>query len=96
MTEWTDSPQCPHCGQVDQDWWDGNVPRHAGDGDKWESNCLSCGKDFHVTMAVSCSFSTSGTLSQNQSQNSTDIERRKSGIANDAATPETAPDEGAH
>lgn len=64
MADWTDFPECPNCGQVDQDWWDGGAPHNAGDGDEWESNCGSCGKDYRVTMAVSCSFSTSVSATQ--------------------------------
>ena len=30
-TEWTEFPTCPHCGEVDQDWWDGLPKKNDGD-----------------------------------------------------------------
>lgn len=55
-TEWTIFPVCPHCGTVDQDWWDGLAPKN--DGDSWEVECGNCQKDYIVTMSVSTHFDT--------------------------------------
>ncbi len=43
-TEWTDYPTCPHCGAIDQDWWDGLPPKN--DGDSWDENCGDCEKNI--------------------------------------------------
>lgn len=55
-TEWTTFPVCPHCGETDQDWWDGLGPKD--DGDSWEVECGACQQDYVVTMSVSTHFET--------------------------------------
>ena len=54
--EWTDVPICPHCGQSDQDWWDGLPPKN--DGDTWTAECGNCGQEYTVTMCVTATFDT--------------------------------------
>ncbi len=53
----TDFPTCPHCGFEDRDWWDG-LDDNMNDGDKWESECISCGKSYAVTMCITTTFDT--------------------------------------
>lgn len=55
-TECTEYPTCPHCGEVDQDWWDGQPPRY--DGDKWDVTCHNCDKTYQVELEVEWSFTT--------------------------------------
>ncbi len=55
-TDFTDFPKCPHCGAVDQDWWDGQPVRN--DGDTWDFECPSCGKDVMVTICIETTFIT--------------------------------------
>lgn len=55
-TEWTTFPVCPHCGDIDQDWWDGLSPKN--DGDSWEAECGNCQKNYIVTMSISTHFDT--------------------------------------
>lgn len=52
----TDFPVCPHCGETDQDWWDGLGSKN--DGDSWVVTCGFCDKDYEVEMTVSTTFST--------------------------------------
>jgi phage terminase large subunit GpA-like protein len=52
-----DEPVCPHCGYVQQDWWDGLTGDEC-DGSTWTTTCSKCGKEFHVEMNVSNSFTT--------------------------------------
>ena len=56
MPDWNDFPVCPHCQNVDQDWWDGLPPKN--DGDRWNDRCADCGKDYIVDMCVSALFLT--------------------------------------
>jgi hypothetical protein len=55
-TKWTDYPTCPHCGFIDEVWWDGLPPKN--DGDSWNVDCGGCEKKYVVTMSVSCNFDT--------------------------------------
>jgi hypothetical protein len=57
MRDWTDFPECPHCGEPDHDWWDGLEPG-LGDGSKWTASCGECGKDYEVTMCIDTTFAT--------------------------------------
>ena len=54
--EWTDVPVCPHCGERDDDWWDGLG--HKDDGDEWPMDCGACDGAYVVTMSVSVDFIT--------------------------------------
>jgi len=49
-------PMCPHCGDVDQDWWDGLPLKN--DGDSWESCCGNCDKEYKVTININTTFDT--------------------------------------
>lgn len=55
-TEGTWAPTCPHCGVVDQDWWDGTALKD--DGDTEVVDCGSCGKPYETTLHVSTDFDT--------------------------------------
>jgi hypothetical protein len=57
-TEWTEFPKCPHCGEDDQEWWDGLSITDHGDGSEWDAQCGFCDKDYHVSMSTSVNFST--------------------------------------
>ena len=54
-TDDTDHPVCPHCGCINQDWWEGLEPKN--DGDEWECHCPNCLKDYLVVMCVIATFS---------------------------------------
>jgi hypothetical protein len=54
-TEYTDFPTCPHCGETNQDWWDGLPPKN--DGDEWEQDC-DCGETYIAQLNVSYNFKT--------------------------------------
>lgn len=55
-TEFTEFPTCPHCGEADQDWWDGLPSKE--DGDEWTVECGFCDESYTVTMSVSTYFAT--------------------------------------
>ena len=59
-TRWTDNPVCPHCGDEQDDWWDG-LTEKKNDGDSWQTECGNCEKEFTVTMNASYSFCTATT-----------------------------------
>ena len=50
-------PVCPHCGESDQDWWDGLPPKN--DGDQWNVACGFCDEKYSVTLNVEATFCTS-------------------------------------
>lgn len=55
-TECTHAPICPYCGASQDDWWDGCGK--LDDGDSWEPECDTCGKEFKATISVSTTFDT--------------------------------------
>lgn len=58
--EWGDShsePVCPHCGERDQDWWDG-LDDNKNDGDTWDVECPFCDEKYAICMSVSTDFTT--------------------------------------
>lgn len=63
-TEWTEFPTCPHCGEADQDWWDGLPPKN--DGDTWTVECAYCDEPYEVTMSVSTYFDTKKMKEQDE------------------------------
>jgi len=52
-TDYTDSPVCPACGHVHEDW------QCAGDGDEDDCECEECGESMDVSTHMSISYSTS-------------------------------------
>ena len=56
-TDWTEFPVCPHCGESDQDWWDG-LEVSVEDGTEWDANCAWCSQDYKVTACVTLTFTT--------------------------------------
>ena len=57
MGEYGNYPKCPFCANEDQDWWDGNETTDDGDTDLYE--CGDCEKEYHVTMHIDVSFTSS-------------------------------------
>ncbi len=55
--ELTDKPVCPHCGNIDDNWWDG-IGGDKGDGDRWVTNCPNCALVYCVLLQVEYSFKT--------------------------------------
>jgi len=56
--EYTDFPVCPHCGYVDEYYWEGdNYPTE--DEQTVDDECLECGKKYKLTCNVIRTFSTS-------------------------------------
>ncbi len=53
-TIWTHFPVCPHCGEEDFDWWDGQPQRW--DGDEWQVDCGWCNKEYSIIMSISTLF----------------------------------------
>jgi hypothetical protein len=49
-------PVCPHCGHVDQNWWDGS--KGCCDGDAWVDECRNCEKEYDVLFEVIYYFTT--------------------------------------
>lgn len=58
--DWEDLPTCPHCGGIDQDWWELKTLRD--DGDESETECPFCSEPIKIVMCVSCSFLTTKRL----------------------------------
>jgi len=58
--EHRDFPVCPHCGTIDEDWWDG-LTIEARDGSEWTAKCPECGEEYHVTLTVTTTFTTKKT-----------------------------------
>jgi hypothetical protein len=61
-TEWTPVPVCPHCGETNEDWWDGTKMRN--DGDEEVAECGSCEKLYDVVMCVEVTFRTTATTKE--------------------------------
>ncbi len=55
MPDWENNPICPHCGEVDDQWWDG-MPKNAGDGYGWVATCAECEGAYAVTMCMTATF----------------------------------------
>ncbi len=56
-TRYTDSPVCPYCGIVFEDYIS-DMKAGKGDGDRWEEHCDECDKDFIITLDVEVTFCT--------------------------------------
>lgn len=68
--QWTPTPVCPHCGNKDEDWWDGTSLKN--DGDSKDAECGSCGKEYRTEMSLTVDFSTSVPSQQNANCPATD------------------------
>lgn len=64
MSDWADTPVCPHCGTADHDWWDGLSPS-IGDGDTFPVMCGSCNAEYEAVMCVATTF-TSRTAQEHE------------------------------
>ncbi len=53
---WTDLPECPYCGEEDQDWGDGLPLKN--DGDSWDTECGNCDERYTVALCLTATFST--------------------------------------
>lgn len=56
----TDYPTCPHCGTVDQDWWDSKHVATAlrADGDFVHTKCGNCDREITITICMTYTFNT--------------------------------------